>query len=208
VDDLAGANDATVFSSPTFTQNSVVLNTAGSYMRTANMIDLTPYEYITVEARFRLLNATVQCPVFESSNNWNSQTGGFGIWTNTNSSPYSANMLHGNHNGTAVFNIPNVAQTDLAQHTATEILSANSTANNHKVFYDGALRGTFSGSRGFRNDYIWFGQRGSSISSTVKPNIEYYSIRIYNRALTDAEICANAWKDYNRFGGTAPDCTQ
>ncbi|MDR0726518.1 MAG: LamG domain-containing protein [Rickettsiales bacterium] len=204
--DVAGQNNVTIFGTGTRTENSVSLNNAGSYMRTTQPINLTSYEHITVEVRFKLLTTTTQCPIFESSKNWNNQAGGFGIWTNTNSSPYAANMLHGNHNGSAVFDIPNIAQTDLAQHTVTEILSSNNLTNNHKLFYDGEHIRSLTGNKPFRNDYIWFGQRGDSISGAKVPGLEYYSIRIYNRALTDAEICSNAWKDYNRFGGTAPNC--
>lgn len=204
--DLSGTNDVDIYASVGITDKSVALNAAGSYMRTANPVNLSSYEYITVEVRFRTLTVKAQGPIFEFSQNWNAEFGGFGIFANTNFSPYAPNYVHGNHNGSAVFSISNVTQTDLKQHTISWVLSSNNLLNNHIVYYDGVSIGVFSGDRPFGNDYIWFGQRGLVVSASAVPNLEYFAIRIYNRALTAAEVCSNAWKDYNRFGGFVPKC--
>jgi hypothetical protein len=48
---------------------------------------------------------------------------------------------------------------------------------------------------------------GRSYNSWQFTSGNYQSIRIYNRTLTEQEICDNAWADYGRFGGAnAPAC--
>ena len=70
---------------------------ANDYIASTNNINLTSYDYIAVEIFFKG-NGTVEGMVFEHTANWNSNTGGFGLYINSNGSSPVANLNHTNHN--------------------------------------------------------------------------------------------------------------
>jgi hypothetical protein len=65
-----------------------------------------------------------------------------------------------------------------------------------------------TGSLTYHSTTVWAlgtNPNGTSASSEYFKG-RFHSVRLYDRALTDSELCQNAWTDYYRFGGTAPDC--
>lgn len=202
--DISGYyNDITMYNGAAVdvSENAVKIDTPG-YGRTSRYIDLSQYSSITVEVRFLALDPTKSGDIFESSINWNNQSGGFGCYYNLNSSVYRADMVHCNHNGTDVLNITVPINTG-SSHTITKVLSSSAATNNHKLYWDGLLINQATSNRPLRNDYMFFGCRAGE---SCTPFLNYYSIRIYKRELTAVEICDNAWADYNAFGGAVPNC--
>jgi len=195
---------------------STTLNQIDQYVRSINALQMVGYNAVTVEIRYKIVDASRLSHVWEHTINWTSQVGGFGIADNCASSWYSANECCTNHYSGGVANYEcNV--NDLVSHTLTNTFSSVPNPTGRLYYFDGALKPSsgwvIGGSdiyAAFANAQFFIGRRGDEVGLANgkggKANTEVQSLRIYNRQLSPAEVCQNAWADYNRFGGAAPGC--
>lgn len=182
-------------------------------LRTRDLVDLSPYENVTVEVRFKLENPD-DIFMVEHSSDWNTEKCGFGFVVNIRTSTYQADEVHANANGGYVNYT--VKTTDLMAHTLVKTFTTIDDAH-HLSFYDGVKLEVPVMTNGgnlycspLRNDFFHIGYRAWRESSELgnKGNVILHSLRIYNRALTAVDVCHNAWVDYRRFGGKRPDCEE
>lgn len=180
-------------------------------LRTRDLVDLSPYENVTVELRFKLENPD-DIFMVEHSSDWNTQKCGFGFAVNLRTSTYQANEVHANvHSGYVNYT---VNTTDLLSHTLVKTVTTIDNAH-HLTFYDGVKQEEPVWANGgnlycypLRDDFFHVGYRPWRDTGDNKGNAILHSLRIYNRALTAAEVCHNAWVDWRRFGGKRPDCEE
>lgn len=188
---------------------------SGKCIRSNAAYSLSGLSAITIEVRFRLLDAAAGGMLFESSDNWNANVGAVGLAINNSGSAYAANTMHTVHNiSSAAAGANNYAANinDLQSHTITNSFSSITNPRGRLFFFDGvevAPSGIYTAGTAikgaFKNDYIFIGARNCG---SAGQNMEIQSVRIYNRQLSAAEICKNAWVDWRNFGGTAPGCVE
>ena len=203
---------------PTFGPSSITLNQIDQYARSINNLQIAGYSAVTVEIRYKVVNPATQSHVWEHTINWNYQPGGFGMADNIDGSLYSANECHTNQfPGTNMWVNYECNINDLASHTNANTFSSVSNPTGRLAYFDAVLKpfnGTGTGNASvfaaFTNAQFFIGRRGAETGGAngkgQRANTEVQSLRIYNRQLSPAEICQNAWADYNRFGGAAPGC--
>ena len=81
----------------------LIFDGVNDYIASTNNINFTSYDYVAVEILFKG-NGTVGGMVFEHTTDWNSITGGFGLYINSNGSSPVDNLNHTNHNTEVVRN--------------------------------------------------------------------------------------------------------
>jgi hypothetical protein len=210
---------------PTIESDSITFNKINQHAKSINSLDLSGYSAVTVEVRAKLTNKNATQVIFEHSPNWNNNAGGFGMSPNIKSYTYLENSCHTNHGAQNAGQFRNYQcnVTDMEYHTITNTFS--SKPDSGRLFYFDAEEvaagvivkednkpDTVYGDGDsnvhyypFRDDFFYLALRGDA--PNVASAYKLQSLRIYNRKLSSAEICQNAWADYNRFGGTAPSCT-
>jgi hypothetical protein len=225
--DLSGNGNNFVFLDPAPTIGldgiSFFLNNSGA--KSAATLNLNGLAAVTVEMHARALDTTLGVLWFEHTENWNKYDGGFGQSTNNWGNGYCANACHSNQYGAGTNNyVCNV--NDFEPHTITNTFSTVSNLTGRLFYFDAALvnsgtpscqgnhiNGSSIKSATFANAHFFLGTRGDRSgvgagSGTAYPTgLEIQSVRIYNRQLTAAEVCRNAWADYKRFGGALPGCS-
>jgi hypothetical protein len=216
--DLSGnGNNFTLLGAPTIGPEGIVFNTIDRYAQSINNVQLVGYDAITVEARFRPIRFSQEFWVFENSTNYNIHRGAIGVSGNTNGFILIPNEFHIVHNILASIDGARdfISETnDGATHTGSHTFSSVPNPNGRLSYHNGALQ-TFIPSRDFSTSTDNFGQfldaqfyiaRRAPPHTWAAGNLVMQSFRIYNRQLSPAEICQNAWADYNRFGGAVPGC--
>ena len=68
------------------------------YIKSTNNINFTSYDAIVVDITLQSLDDTTFTQAFEHSANWNSNSGGLGLFIHNNGSGYIKNIHHTNHN--------------------------------------------------------------------------------------------------------------
>ena len=213
--DLSGqANHFTLYNSPTFNNNKFILNGVNNYFRSQNLINLSLTNAITLEIAFNPLTYTTGSGTFnmliEATTNFNAFTTGFytgyndigpGIW------PYDISVNIRGNNG---YNI-NAWDKGLFSSNRWCVFSPildktiSSGARETIVYTDGVIRSSavyVSGfnsdnTNNFGNEYIFVGARNGA---QYFSNIELQTIKIYNRALSAAEIKQNFEALRGRYG--------
>lgn len=207
--DLSGnGNHATLFNSPTFTNNIFTFDGTNQYVRTANNIDFTPYTSITFEVTFKPTIGSGGM-LIEHTSNWNSQTGGFGMAINSNGTAFSANLCHSNHRpagGAWGRNNPSLTNNGVWL-TQSSVFSRVVDSNGRYVIENGELKpftsSPFSSSTatntttGFVNSILYIGSRAGTTS--------FYSgdisaVRVYGKKIDLTEHTKNFNATRNRYG--------
>ena len=218
--DLSGNNNHFEFMgpAPAIGPSSITLNQIDQYARSVNALQIAGYSAITVEIRYKVVNPAHYVMIFEHTLNSNIYPGAVNVSSNNSGYAYSANECFANQyptgsGATAVTYNCNV--NDLEFHTAVITFSSVPNPTGRLFYFDAVLlpsNGRFpNGSelyKPFSNAQSFIGRRGdgTDVWAQGASNMEINSLRIYNRQLSPAEICQNAWADYNRFGGAAPGC--
>jgi prepilin-type N-terminal cleavage/methylation domain-containing protein len=180
-------------------------------------LDLSPYSAVTVEVCFRIGDTTRTWMLFEHSNNWNSNNGGFGVVLNSTSSVYGSDSVHTNFyrtnaSGTLPINYKWVNQDErFTTHTNSYNMVQNEAVR--RVWIEGegpqqlyATGGITSPSESPVNSNSTTNLNAqpfyiASRAGTSGGNVgEIASVRIYGRTLTDDEVKKNASEDKLRFG--------
>lgn len=208
--DLSGNNINTTLSptvgGPTFTStNGGAIVFDGSNDYSSATVNLSSYSQITVEIWLKPSNA-IESIAFEHSSNWNTNTGGFGLATNSSGGGTNSTLCHTNHNGNARNYAFTCGTTNYSCHV--NIFSNIVDSTGRLTYVNGNLLSftsiggwptTTSTSAGsaFRNDTLYLASRGGS-AAFFNGNIAIF--KIYNRKLTASEIKQNFNATRGRFG--------
>jgi hypothetical protein len=201
--DLSGSgNNFTLYNSPVIAGGAVTFN-GTQYARSTSALNFSTYNSVTVEIILKVTGTPIEAAVFESSANWNTSSGGFGLFANTNGGVVTNNMFHTHHNTESPRNY--IVSTTSEWMSHTNIYSRIADLEGRLTYVNGNLVGftndyinytanglTQTGAGAFYNGYFYIAARGGS-SSFFKGEI--VSLRIYNRKLTPAEITSNYNKD-------------
>ncbi|MCL2737268.1 MAG: hypothetical protein FWE17_00175 [Alphaproteobacteria bacterium] len=200
---------------PIFGPSSIVMNHINHFARSIRPLLFVGHDAVTVEIRYKIINPGRQSWAWEYTSSWNNQPGGFGLFNNHTCSAYQSNRCC-----TAQYDVGGLGMgrgtirydceiNDLEFHTMTKTFSSVPNPAGRLFYIDAALiTSTINPNMtnvyaNFSNDTFFLGYRDTERSA---PNMEINSLRIYTRQLSAAEICQNAWTDYNRFGGAVPAC--
>ena len=77
---------------------SFLFDGSNDIVSSASYYNFSSYNYIFVDISFKASNTTQIHLIFEHSQNWNNETGGFGVAVHTDGSSPNANEHHSNHN--------------------------------------------------------------------------------------------------------------
>jgi len=209
--DLSGnGNHITLYNSPTFNSSHITLDGLSQYMRTTNTLDLSSYDSVTVEIWYKTEVDTTYAQIFEHTDNWNTNDGGFGLYSHNNGSTYTKNTHHTNFNplagGTSIAR-DYIYTIDTNWTCVDHIVSQIVDATGRLTYTDGTLQ-AFSGAtrptttntttyETLVNDYMYFGARGGASSFG---NTSFSQIKIYGKKLTQSEITQNYNALKGRFG--------
>lgn len=192
--DLSGNGNNLNLTNTTFSNGSIVFNGSSSYGKSASTLNLTIYDYVSVEIFVKAANTLDSIP-YEHTANWNSNTGGFGLAINSNGSINVANSHHTNHNTESVLNYNFTIGTNWACHTNIfSKIAATGKFNYGNALY---INNAASVAGSFANDYLYLGSRGGT-SSWLNGSIS--TIKIYGRMLNPYEIAENFQATRGRFG--------
>jgi hypothetical protein len=204
--DLSGrGNHFNIYNSPQFTNSRFIFDGLDEYMQSANTLDLSQTNKVTVQYLFRVLSYTTVKVLFEISGNFNSNANSFGSFyadtTAQDQIPMGIKASGGyNYNlyDKSLYN-------DLGWKFCNWVMDRSITSGTQNLFYtQGVFRtGTNSltsiGSENFVNDYFYIATRGNNLGQ-FNANIELSHFTIYNRALSSTEIQQNFNALRGRFG--------
>lgn len=194
--DLSGnSNDAVLYSSPTWTNNSIVFDGTTNYARIENTTSATYPDGLTWEARLKVLSLTgadANGNVYLLGN-WN--TAGGGIYFN-NTNKLLANLrLNSNF----------VTTTNDTSNVVGKFYTVAFTYHNNKLklYINGTLISTESSTGTYQTSTLPITLGGAPNENpailTDYANVEFQNVLIYNRALSDSEIKRNYNADLARY---------
>ena len=204
--DLSGnGNNFTLYNSPTYIKGAIGFNGSNQYAASVNNINLSSYNSITVETWFRA-NNTSDGMILEHTTNWNTQTGGWGLYINSTGSTNQANMMHTNHNSEGARNYAFTIDTNW--NCQTNIFSIISDSTGRLSYGNGNLLSFDSGAGyptntittaggSFPNAILYLGSRagtGGFLNGSISV------IKIYGTKLTAAQITQNFYALNGRYG--------
>ncbi len=205
--DLSGNNNHfTLYNGVGFSSNNkgyLTFDGTNDYIRSQNQIDLTVFDGVVVEMTLQK-NNNVVAMIWEFSNNWNSNTGGFGCASDDNGGGTTPGEHHTNWNG------GNGARDYLYSHnlnwyTDTNILMKINDPTGRLSYVNADLKpfvryatttNTLS-SYVFRTDYFYLGSRNGS---TLYLNGNISSFKVYTIKLSGSNILQNYNNTKSRFG--------
>jgi hypothetical protein len=211
--DISGnENNFTIYNSTSFSSDNsglLIFDGVDDYCRSTNPINLSSYSAVTVQVIPYSVENNVGM-IYESSNDWNGNAGGFGLNVNSNGYGYSLNLSHfyWNTNGGTNTGARNfISNTSNNFTVLTKVLIKNNSdglqdyVNGSRVSYEispwGTGTSTIGNTTNFRNDHIFIGSRGGT-GSWFQGKISNFLV--YNRALSPSEIIQNYNAQKGRFG--------
>ena len=179
------------------------------YAKTVSTLDLSQYDYITVQINMLSENTNKLELTFEHSDNWNTNIGGFGLTNHSGGSTYNNNLHHTNHDRGGIYR--NYEANILNDwHQQTNIFSSVDDTSGRLTYLDGNLlnysvqpsgsypTGTItSNSLNFGNYHFYISSRAGSnyfLNGKVK------SILIYGTKLSSSQI----YQNYDAFNDIPP----
>lgn len=194
--DLSGNNNHfTLVNSPTFSANKFIFDGVNDYAVSANNLNLSSYNAVTVML-FSRTTATTGGVMFEHTANWNSVAGGFGLAPHSNGSSNVVNLQHTNHNTFGARNYAATIGTNWACHT--NIFSRATDNTGRLTYVNGQLlsfsttggypTATVTGGNLFANSLMYIATRAGTGSYCP---LEVNVFLVYNRKLSAKEIQQN-----------------
>ena len=211
--DLSGNNNTFALrEGPTFNSangGSIVFNGSDSSADSLSTVNLSAFTSITTEIWFKPSVSTGGM-VFEHSANWNTNTGGFGLYPNSNGNTDDATLCHTNSNPTSMCGPRNYAFTcgTTLYSCHVNIFSTITDSTGRLTYVNGNLlsfssTGGFSTSTAttnqsvtFRNDTMYLATRARTAAYF---NGSIAMFKIYNRKLSASEILQNFETTKRRF---------
>lgn len=198
--DVSGnGNNFQLFNSPSHVGSYFNFDGINDYAKSINPIDLSMFDAVTVEIGLRV-NTTVSPSgmAFEHSDNWNTQSMGFGMLPNSSgSTSYVSNSHHTNQlNGSGSLNYTGVIGTTITVHTNiwSRTAGPGRTAYINTVLRGSKETGTYPA---FRNDFFYLSTRAGTGGFA---NHSVYFLKVYGAALTINDNFMNFEATRDRFG--------
>lgn len=194
--DLSGnGNSATLYNNPTVSSNSVIFDGETNYARIENTAGIEFPNGTTLEARVKVLSfiGTNEDGNIEFFGNW--EAAGLGLDFHKTNKYYARFYVNNGWTGS----IPNISNNMLQYYTVTVTYNDSSTA---KLYIDGQLVNTDNFVEGIIETSmapLALGGNPSVSGMHNYANVEFQSVRVYNRALTDDEVLRNYQIDMARY---------
>jgi hypothetical protein len=207
--DLSGNNNHfTLYNGVGYSSlNGGSLNFDGTndYAASTNNLNLSSYDYVVVDVFFKS-NITTGCMIFEHTTDWNSNTGGFGLYINSNGSANQYELHHTNHNTEGAKNYVLSGSLNWGNHTNVYSKTSDSTGRltygngNLLSFssiggYSTATSTTAGGS--FPNAIFYIGTRAGT-GAFFNGNIS--SLKVYGLKINQSGVTQNYNVLKTRFG--------
>ena len=181
---------------------------SSDYIRSTNTVDLSGYTHIVADIWIRTLNTTTFHQAFEHSNNWNTNSGAFGLFLHSNGSAATANEHHTNHKDQLARNYVMNIGTSWSNHI--NLYSAIVDSTGRQAWGNGILE-TFespanpsyggttatAGDISFRDDHFYMGARGGT---SAFAQVAISSFRVYGFKFTNSTVEQNYEAQKTRFG--------
>ena len=189
------------------------------WARTISSLDLSSYSAVTVQINFKSENTNSTEATYEHSTNWNTQTGGFGLFAHSAGGPFVNNTHHTNQNGGFSGNSGRNYQFNINTnwHLHTNIHSMVNDATGRLSYVDDTLipfssspypNSTVTINGSFSDHYFYIGSRagtnyyfngqvesiiiyGSKLSANQVSN-NYYALTDANRNPTDISLSSSS----------------
>ena len=199
--DLSGNNNDFNLNGPSYNSSDYFdFDGTNDYAKTVSTLDLSQYDYITVQINMLSENTNKVELTFEHSENWNTNIGGFGLANQCGGSTYINNLHHTNHDRAGIYR--NYEANILNDwHQQTNIFSSVEDSSGRLTYLDGNLlnysvqpTGSYptgtstSNSLSFGNYHFYISSRAGSnyfFNGKVK------SILIYGTNLSSSQINQN-----------------
>ena len=217
--DLSGnGNDFRIYGATYNNSGYFDFDGSNDWARTISSLDLSSFSNVTVQIYFKTENTNSTEATYEYSTNWNTQSGGFGLFAHSASGPFVNNTHHTNQNGGFSGNSGRNYQFNINSnwHLHTNIHSMVNDATGRLSYVDHTLipftsspypnsTATINGS--FSNHHFYVGSRagtnyylngqvqsviiyGTKLSANQVSN-NYYSLTGENRPPTDISLTSN-----------------
>lgn len=203
--DLSGnSNNFTLYGSPSISNGVMTFNGSSQYAISTNNIDFTSLNSVTIEVYYKSSPNTNVGMVYEHTTDWNSVSGGFGLYQNSRGGANVPDYHHTNQNlGNGSFSVRNygfVNGAQLNQHV--NVHSRVSDPSGRLVYVNGQLQpfssadssggntvptGTDSSAGSFSNAKLHLMNRNGGLLV----NGSVARVLVYNRKLTSSEILQN-----------------
>jgi hypothetical protein len=200
--DLSGnRNNVTLFNSPSFSNDVILFNGINAYARTTSFLNLSSTNQLTIEVVFKLPTVTTNVMIFEHTADWNSNSGAFGAFANSQgggaSSPVTDNWIHTNSASNRIdFKFSNL--TNFTHSTFIYRSSALTHAyENANLITNVTNTSTPVSISSYANNFFYIGSRGGT---GAFGQMELSTMKIYNRALSATEISQNYNIQKGRYG--------
>jgi len=176
------------------------------HIKSTNTVDLSSYDYVVVDIWLKSLDDTTFQQAFEHSNNWNTNSGGFGLFIHNNGSGFVKNENHTNHKDQIARNYVVTMNENWINHVNLYAGIPDSTGrqtwtNGSSEAYDGRVdysgNGTTSSTVSFRNDTFYMGGRGGA---SLFGQAGYSSFKVYGFKFSDGDVLQNYNALKGRFG--------
>ena len=137
--DLSGNNNDFNLNGPTYNSSGYFdFDGTNYYAKTVSTLDLSQYDYITVQINMLSENSNKLELTFEHSDNWNTNIGGFGLTNHSGGGTYNNNLHHTNHDRGGIYR--NYEANILNEwHQQTNIFSSVEDSTGRLTYLDGNL---------------------------------------------------------------------
>ncbi len=210
--DISGNNNHfTLFNSPSYnTSGYFVLDGVDDYIRSTNTLNLSNTNVVTVDIWLKVNSYPVSIPidiVYEHTSDFNSSTGGFVHSYNDNSLSQNFEVFISNR-GDSGYNIgywDKSVYNDLGWKNSVAVLDRNQSSAENNLYLQSRLINAVSNpaagysgnnTNNFANANFFIGSRNGTLYFA---NMNVFSIKIYNRALSQSEIIQNYNAQKSKF---------
>lgn len=207
--DLSGnGNHFTLYNGVGYSSDNggcLVFDGTNDYASSTSTLNLSSYDYVVVEVFYKS-NTTTVAMLFEHTPDWNSNSGGFGMATNSNGGSSVSNCNHTNHNTETARNY--LVTDNTTWNNNVNIYGKISDSTGRLTYVNGGLT-SFSNNGGydtgtttlpggsFTNATFYIGSRGGS---SIFFNGRVSSIKIYGFKINASQVQQNFNVYRSRFG--------
>lgn len=207
--DLSGnGNNFTLYNGVSYSSangGSLSFDGVNDYIASANNLNLSSYDYVVVDVFFKS-NITTGCMIFEHTANWNSNTGGFGLYINSTGNSDQHELHHTNHNTEVARNYILSGSLNWSNHV--NVYSKISDSTGRVTYGKGSLLSfssiggyaittTTTAGGSFSNAIFYIGTRAGT-GAFFNGNIS--SLKIYGFKIDQSQITQNYNAQKSRFG--------